>query len=161
MIMPRVLFVCLGNICRSPLAEAAFHKAADDAGFKAEADSAGTAAYHIGMAPDPRSIAEAARHGVDISRYAARQITNTDYITFTHIFALDQENLRDIRQRAPHEATALIGLLLDVVPRRSNESVADPYYGSAQDFAATWRDVDAAAQSLVSQLRKTPEFGIR
>lgn len=149
---PSLLFVCLGNICRSPLAEAAFRKAAADGGLDATADSAGTAAYHVGDPPDPRSIVVAARYGVDILDYKGRQMTAIDYTRFTHIFALDGSNLSDIRRRAPANATAKIGLLLDVVKGREGQPVLDPYYGDNEDFEATWSDVSAAAESLVTLL---------
>ncbi len=149
---PRILFVCLGNICRSPLAEAAFRKAADDAGLDAEADSAGTADYHVGSAPDPRSIATAAGYGIDIRHYKGRQITRRDYTRFTHIMALDADNLADIERIAPNDATARVALLLDAVPHRRGQDVADPYYGDSAGFEVTWADVDEAAQALVTQL---------
>lgn len=149
---PSVLFVCLGNICRSPLAEAAFRKAAAEARLEAVADSAGTAAYHVGCPPDPRSIAIAARYGVDILDYKGRQIAATDYTLFTHIFALDVANLADIRRRAPGNATAEIALLMDVVEGREGQAVLDPYYGDQEDFEATWADVSAAADALVARL---------
>lgn len=149
---PSVLFVCLGNICRSPLAEAAFRKAAADAGLEAVADSAGTASYHIGSAPDPRSITTAARYGIDILDYQGRQISTEDYTRFTHIFALDAANLSDIRRRAPANATAEIALLMDVVEGREGQAVVDPYYGDQDDFETTWADVSAAAEALVAKL---------
>lgn len=151
---PAVLFVCLGNICRSPLAEAAFRKAAEDAGLDAECDSAGTAAYHIGAAPDHRSIAVARQHAIDIGHYQGRQICADDFTRFTHIFALDQNNLEDIRNAAPPHSSAQIQLLMDVVPGREGESVTDPYYGDETGFDETWRDVSCAAAALVNQLRR-------
>lgn len=150
--VPSVLFVCLGNICRSPLAEAAFRKAAADAGLDAVADSAGTASYHVGSAPDPRSITTAARYGIDILDYQGRQISAKDYTRFTHIFALDAANLSDIRRRAPANTTAEIALLLDVVEGREGQAVVDPYHGNQDDFETTWADVSAAAEALVARL---------
>lgn len=149
---PSVLFVCLGNICRSPLAEAAFRKAAAEAGLEVHTDSAGTAAYHVGNAPDPRSIATAARYGVDIRSYEGRQITSVDYTRFTHIFALDGSNLDDIRQSAPSNTTAKIALLLNVIEGREGQAVADPYYGDEAGFEETWADVSAATEALVAKL---------
>ncbi|MBT8431652.1 MAG: low molecular weight phosphotyrosine protein phosphatase, partial [Altererythrobacter sp.] len=103
-----VLFVCLGNICRSPLAEAAFRAAADDSGLAVHVDSVGTAGYHVGEPPDPRSIRTAASRGIDITQYRGRQIAESDFSEFTHIFAMDHENLRNIEARAPANATAEI-----------------------------------------------------
>jgi len=150
---PRVLFVCLGNICRSPLAEAAFRAEAAAAGLIADADSAGTANYHVGSPPDPRAIREAARNGVDIAHYRGRQVTREDFHAFTHVFALDAENLANLRRVRPFDATAELALLMDVVPGRRGEPVADPYYGDEAGFAVTWADVSAAAHELVRLLR--------
>jgi protein-tyrosine phosphatase len=150
--IPSVLFVCLGNICRSPLAEAAFRKAAADAGLEAMTDSAGTAAYHVGNPPDPRAIVTAARYGVDILGYQARQISTQDYTRFTHIFALDSSNLADIQRRTLGNTTAEIALLMDVLEGREGEAVADPYYGDQEHFEVTWTDVSAAAEALVAKL---------
>lgn len=146
---PAVLFVCLGNICRSPLAEAAFRHACKEAGLDALADSAGTAAYHVGEPPDPRSIAMAASKGIDIGHYRGRQIERSDFHRFTHIFALDHSNLQDIIAFAPDDGSASISLLLDVVPGRLGQSVADPYYGDEGGFIETWNDVTEAATSLL------------
>jgi protein-tyrosine phosphatase len=147
-----VLFVCLGNICRSPLAEGAFRAAVADAGLDVAVDSAGTGGWHIGEPPDPRAQAEAARHGIDISTYRGRQIEMADFSRFSHIFALDEANLADLRRIAPPHATAKIGLLLDIVPGRGGQSVADPYYGGPEDFAQTWREVQDAAAHLAEHL---------
>ncbi|NVD44208.1 low molecular weight protein-tyrosine-phosphatase [Qipengyuania atrilutea] len=150
---PSVLFVCLGNICRSPLAEAAFRARAEEAGLDVETDSVGTAGYHIGEPPDLRSIAEAANHGIDISGYRGRQLSADDYTRFTHILALDHSNLADIRERAPANSTAKIALLLDQVPTRKGSAVDDPYHDGADMFALTWKLVDEAAKALVAELR--------
>ena len=150
---PAILFVCLGNICRSPLAEAAFRKAADEAGLEAEADSAGTGAYHIGAAPDPRSIATAAIHGLDIAHYEGRQLDQADFARFTHIFAMDHANLKNIRATAPIDSTAKIALLLDAVPGREGAEIADPYYDGEENFTYTWDDAWMAAQAIVGSLQ--------
>lgn len=148
-----VLFVCLGNICRSPLAEAAFRKAAADVGLEVMADSAGTAAYHVGNPPDPRSISEAARHGIDIGHYKARQLAQSDFERFTHIFAMDHSNLKNIRAIAPVNSAAEIELLMDAVPGREGAEIADPYYDGEENFADTWDDAWMAAQAIVKSLR--------
>ena len=146
---PAVLLVCLGNICRSPLAEAAVREAADEAGLDLEVDSAGTGGWHAGDAPDRRAQAVAKRHGIDISGYRARQVTAADFTRFTHIVALDGDNLAYLRRLAPAGATATIGLLLDHVPGREGQGVRDPYYGDVDGFDTTWSDVSAGARGLV------------
>lgn len=149
---PALLFVCLGNICRSPLAEAAFRQAATLAGLDADADSAGTGDWHIGSPPDRRACAEARRHGLDISSYRARQVVSADFRRFTHILALDRQNLTDLRALAPADGSARLSLLLDHVADMQGRSVADPYFGDAAGFAETWREVDLAAKALVRAL---------
>lgn len=150
--MPSVLFVCLGNICRSPLAEAAFRAETKRIGLDVEIDSAGTGGWHIGEAPDRRAIATAKRHGVDISGYRARKVTAQDFRRFSHIVALDFENLGDLQRLAPADATAELSLLLDHVPDRSGEAVSDPWYGTMADFEVTWDDVTAGAKALAAEL---------
>lgn len=150
---PSILFVCLGNICRSPLAEAAMRDAAARAGIDVEVDSAGTGEWHVGNPPDPRSIAVAAARGVDISGYRARRVRGEDFRRFDHVLALDPQNLRDLMAVAPGDTRARVGLLLDLVPGRAGEGVRDPYYGDAGDFEAVWDDVSAAAAVLVGILR--------
>lgn len=149
---PAFLFVCLGNICRSPLAEAAFRAAAESAGVDAIADSAGTGGWHVGSPPDRRSVAVAARHGIDISGLRARQVERADFQRFDHIFALDPQNLRDLRRIAPTNGLARLRLLLDVVPDREGCAVEDPYYGGPEGFDRTWDEVRRAADALVREI---------
>ncbi|MDE2434875.1 MAG: low molecular weight phosphotyrosine protein phosphatase [Sphingomonadales bacterium] len=151
---PSVLFVCLGNICRSPLAEAAFRAEAQRIGLDAVVDSAGTADYHVGEPPDPRAIRTAARFGVDISGYRGRQAVAADFARFSHILALDHSNLASLRRIAPVSHGAHLGLLLDLVPGREGEAVADPWYGNEEDFLVTWHEVSQAARALVAQLNR-------
>jgi protein-tyrosine phosphatase len=149
---PSILFVCLGNICRSPLAEAAYRNAAQGSGGAVETDSAGTGDWHIGAPPDHRACAEALRHGIDISAYRARQVCPDDFYRFDHIVALDHSNLAALKAMAPADATARLSLLLDHVAGKEGQAVADPYFGEAEGFAETWRDVDEAARALVEKL---------
>lgn len=149
--MTSVLFVCLGNICRSPLAEGALRAAAAHAGIEVEVDSAGTGGWHAGDPPDRRAQAAARRHGTDISGLRARQVRPEDFRRFDFVFALDRQNLRDLEAIMPVDATAELGLLMDLVPGREGSSVADPYYGEDRDFDVTWADVHAAAEVLVAR----------
>ncbi len=147
-----VLFVCLGNICRSPLAEATFRREVKRMGIDAEIDSAGTGYWHIGEAPDRRARAVAQRYGIDISTYRARQVSQDDFHRFSHIVALDPENLAVLHALKPKDGTASISLLLDHVHGRKGEAVADPYYGGEEDFEVTWADVTVGAQALARHL---------
>lgn len=147
-----VLFVCMGNICRSPLAEGAFRAEAQALGLDVLVDSAGTGGWHAGDPPDPRSIAVARRNGVDIGAQRARKVTKEDFRTFTHIYALDHDNLDGLMAVAPRDATAEVGLLLDLVPGHEGRAVADPYYGDDAGFEVTWRDVAMAAEALAKRL---------
>lgn len=149
MSQPSILFVCLGNICRSPLAEAALRARAVAAGVAMTIDSAGTGDWHVGRPPDPRAQETALRHGLDISGYRARQVTQDDFARYGHIFALDQQNLKELRRIEPSRHIAEVGLLMDFVPGRKGTAVLDPYYGDEDDFEQAWADVDAAAQALV------------
>jgi protein-tyrosine phosphatase len=147
-----VLFVCLGNICRSPLAEAAFRREAEQARLDVNIDTAGTGRWHIGEAPDRRARAVALRHGADIGSYRARQVRPDDFRRFSHIVALDSENLAALHALKPKDGTAAISLLLDHVQGREGEAVADPYYGGEEGFEVTWADVTLGAQALARLL---------
>ena len=147
-----VLFVCLGNICRSPLAEAAFRAEAERIGLDADIDSAGTGEWHVGQPPDVRAQAAARRHGADISRLRARRVTRDDFHRFDHILALDEDNLAHLERMRPAGAHARLSLLLDHLEGREGEDVADPYYGDDRHFDATWADVAAAARGLADRI---------
>lgn len=152
--MTSVLFVCLGNICRSPLAEAALREEARRLGLDLTIDSAGTGNWHAGEPPDPRAIAAARRNGVDISGQRARQVCAQDFFDFSEIVALDRSNLRELSQIAPEGATARLSLLLDHVPGREGQSVDDPWYGDDEDFDLTWGEATAAARGLAAALSR-------
>ncbi|MCZ8369666.1 MAG: low molecular weight phosphotyrosine protein phosphatase [Porphyrobacter sp.] len=147
-----VLFVCLGNICRSPMAEGAFRAAAQQRGLAALIDSAGTASYHVGSPPDPRAIAVAAQHGIDIGGQSARPVERDDFYRFTRIIALDRANLESLRSKAPRDATAQLAMLMDAVDGRQGEPVADPYYGNTLTFEMTWSAVTLGVEAWADRL---------
>ncbi|TKD52018.1 low molecular weight protein-tyrosine-phosphatase [Sphingomonas baiyangensis] len=152
---PAVLFVCLGNICRSPLAKAAMRAEADRRDVPVRVDSAGTGDWHVGQPPDRRAITTAERAGLDIKGYRARQFEVADFYRFTHIVALDRSNRSDIESIRPDDATAQVSLLLDHVPGREGEDVFDPYTGGDDAFAETLADVTLGASALVDAIAKT------
>lgn len=138
----RILMVCLGNICRSPLAEGIL-KSKLNANF--EVDSAGTAAYHVGNPPDQRSIAVAQQFGIDISQQRARQFKKDDFNSFDLIFVMDQNNYNDVVELATPAQRRKVHLL------RKNNEVPDPYYGDASAFEAVFHLIDTACETLVKQ----------
>jgi protein-tyrosine phosphatase len=156
--MARVLFVCMGNICRSPTAEAVFRefvrREAPQAGI--EVDSAGTHDYHVGDPPDRRSIAAARRRGIDMSPLRARLLLPEDFERFDLLLAMDERNRRDALACAPRAAAPgaaeRLRLLLDYAPGQAWREVPDPYYGSTADFERVLDLVEAAAQGLLDAL---------
>lgn len=149
---PAVLFVCLGNICRSPLAEAAFRAEAERTGLDVEVDSAGTGDWHVGEPPDRRAQAVARRHGSDISGYRGRQVSTDDFGRYSHIVAMDGDNLARLRALRPTSSGAELSLLLDHLDGRHGQAVADPYYGDAAGFETTWSEVSLGTAALVRKL---------
>jgi len=143
-----VLFVCLGNICRSPLAEAALRQECVRSELNIIVDSAGTGDWHVGQPPDERAQAIAAQNGVEIGHFRARQVKASDFRDFDHIIALDNQNLRDLNALRPAKAVSKLSLLFDHVAGRAGEDVADPYYGGDSDFDQTWAEVTEAARNI-------------
>jgi len=151
----KVLFVCLGNICRSPLAEGVFAHLVRESG-KAdlyEADSAGTGHWHVGEAPDPRSVEVALRHGISL-RGVARQVDPEDFRTFDRILAMDNENFLDLQSIAPRgEDLPVLSLLREFDPRAEGElSVPDPYYGGPDGFERVFDMVHRSCSRLLEVL---------
>lgn len=150
----RLLIVCLGNICRSPMAEGALRARLREAGLAdaVHVDSAGTGGWHAGQPPDPRAIACASRHGVELGQLRARQLRPGDFSGFDWILCADQENLRDVRALGPASARARAALLLPWAGH-AGDAIPDPYEGGAPDFEHVWRLVDAAARTAVRERR--------
>lgn len=141
----RVLLVCMGNICRSPTAEAVLRVKARQAGLDIEFDSAGTENYHVGDPPDPRSIRHAKARGYDLSTLRARQVHAEDFRTFDLILAADELNLRELRRRCPVAEHGRLQLFLGDV------ALPDPYYGESDDFEKVLDLVEKQALLLVSR----------
>ncbi|BCE02296.1 low molecular weight protein-tyrosine-phosphatase [Marinicellulosiphila megalodicopiae] len=129
----KVLFVCLGNICRSPTAQGVFEKTIKQNRLPIDCDSAGTAAYHIGKAPDKRSISAAKKRNIDLSNLRARQAISDDFYEFDLIFAMDQQNYNELKSIQPEGAKAKLHLFLQPVDCDTNE-MPDPYYGQSDGF---------------------------
>lgn len=151
----RILFVCLGNICRSPMAEGVLRHLAAQEGLMLEIDSAGTADYHIGEPPDERAQQACYGRGVDISGLRGRQVSPEDFHRFDYILAMDTENLRRLRAMQPADAPARLSLFMDYAQGlQKGMAVPDPYYGGAQDFEQVLNMLEVAAQGLVKQVRQ-------
>ena len=152
----RVLMVCLGNICRSPTAEGVLrHLAAKEApGLSLEVDSAGTADYHLGAPPDPRSQRAALRRGIDIGGLRARQVAADDFARFDLILAMDAENLRELQALQPRNSHAKLELFLKYTPELKLREVPDPYYGNAAAFEKVLDLTTAAARGLLAALQE-------
>ena len=146
----KVLMVCLGNICRSPLAEGIFKAKADPDLF--EVDSAGTAGYHVGHPPDPRSVEIAKKYQIDISQQRCRKFIAEDFLHFDHIFVMDYENYRNVINLAPDESYLEKVKLLLEGSGSSMEEVPDPYYGGAEGFETVFRLIDQACERLIREL---------
>ena len=150
--MKRILMVCLGNICRSPLAEGILKNKV--LGTDVRVDSAGTAAYHIGKLPDSRSIAVAQKHGIDISDQNARQFVAADFQRFDMIFVMDQSNYDDVMSLASSDLDrSKVYRLLDRYGDGSLFDVPDPYYGGADGFQMVYDLLDQATERLVKDLK--------
>jgi protein-tyrosine phosphatase len=151
----RILFICLGNICRSPTAEGVLRTLAarEVPELPLEVDSAGTAGYHAGEPPDPRMSEAAARRGYDLSALRARVVEPGDFERFDLILAMDEDNLRVLRRRAPAHAHGRLRLFLEFAPESGTAEVPDPYYGGAKGFEEVLDLVESAARGLLAHLR--------
>jgi protein-tyrosine phosphatase len=150
----RVLFVCMGNICRSPTAEAVFRELVrrESPELDVAVDSAGTHDYHVGEAPDPRTVRAAARRGIDLSTLRARQVEPADFQRHDLILAMDRLNHVTLLERSPPEYHERIRLFLDFAPGAGTRDVPDPYYGGAAGFDEVLDLVEEAAQGLLREI---------
>jgi protein-tyrosine phosphatase len=152
----KILFVCLGNICRSPTAEVVFRLIAsrEAPDIVLEIDSAGTAGYHVGELPDQRTRQAAARRGYDLSALRARVVEPRDFEYFDLILAMDRDNLRALERRAPAHARDHLRLFLEFAPQTGISEVPDPYYGGPNGFEDVLDLIEAASRGLIDHLRR-------
>jgi len=152
----KVLFVCLGNICRSPTAHAVFRNMVQQQGLheRIDIDSAGTAAYHVGKHPDTRSMEVARTKGIEMMDLRARKVDFGDFYEYDYILAMDDENFYNLKEMALPEHHEKIQMFLDYSTQFSEREVPDPYYGGAQGFHHVFDLVDSASQGLLDHIRK-------
>jgi len=150
-----VLFVCMGNICRSPTAESVFRDYARRAGLldALRIESAGIGDWHVGEAPDKRAILHARRRGYELDALRARQVTREDFARFDFMLAMDRRNLRDLEALRPADYRGYLGLLLDFAPHLGLREVPDPYYGGAEGFEAVLELTERACAALLAHIR--------
>lgn len=150
-----VLFVCLGNICRSPMAQGCLQHQLEECGLQhaIEVDSCGTAAFNVGKSPDPRAIAASARVGIDIGSQIARQIDDADYARCQYIVALDRNNLSNVVAWAPDGYAGEMKLLMDY-GAQAQAQVADPYYAEAGAFDGTLAEIARGTKALLDYIRQ-------
>lgn len=153
MVKIKVLFVCLGNICRSPLAEGIFRQRIKERGIEDHfvADSSGTAAYHIGEKPDERSLANAEKNGV-IYTHRGRQVKRDDFHQFDYVFAMDNANHRDLQHLMPKEPKAKLMMMRDFDQEATGSNVPDPYYGGEDGFQKVFEILDDSVNNLIDHL---------
>jgi protein-tyrosine phosphatase len=150
-----VLFVCMGNICRSPTAEGVFRHQVERAGLShlIVTDSAGTLDYHVGDPPDPRAQAAAKRRSYDLSRLRGRQVKGEDFERFDYLLAMDRDNLAYLHRLSPPDHRAKVQLFLEYATNASLREVPDPYYGSAEGFERVLDLVEDASRGLLAQIQ--------
>lgn len=150
----RILMVCLGNICRSPMADGHLRKKVKDLDLDVIVDSAGTANYHVGEAPDKRMIATGAKFGTPIDELRARQFKVVDFDNFDLIYCMDSSNLSNVLSLARNEADRQkVRLLLNELEPNSNAAVPDPYYGTMQDFEYVYQLLDKATDCVIEKIK--------
>jgi protein-tyrosine phosphatase len=155
----RILFVCMGNICRSPTAHGVFRELVRREGLEDRIviDSAGTHAYHVGNPPDRRAQATALARGIELSDLRARQVEERDFEHFDYILAMDEDNLAILQSQCPPQHAHKVRLFLEFAPQRYEREVPDPYYGGPQGFEHVFDLVEEAAEGLLAHVRERVE----
>lgn len=156
----KVLFVCMGNICRSPSAEGVFRKLVEDQQLTGviEIDSAGTHAYHVGESPDPRAQSTALSREIDLSDLRARQFESKDFNDFDYVIAMDESNYRNMNDIDPGDGKGKLHLFLEFASRHSEKEVPDPYYGGNRGFERVFTMIQDASEGLLDHIRLHHNF---
>jgi len=151
----KVLFVCMGNICRSPTAHGVFRKLVEDEGYadRIDIDSAGTHAYHVGEPPDSRATRTAMGRGIDLGDLRARKVRSTDFSEFDYVLAMDRENLSLLKNSCPDEYSDRLYLFLEFAPETNTQEVPDPYYGGESGFDQVFDLVTAGSRGLLADIK--------
>lgn len=159
--MVKVLFVCMGNICRSPTAQGVFEALLSREGLLGhiQVDSAGTHAYHVGEPPDPRAQQAASRRGVDLSVQRARKVRPEDFLEFDYVLAMDRRNYEDLKEICHPDYEERLRLFLEFAPLVELPDVPDPYYGGVQGFERVLDLIEQAADGLLAELRSRHRLG--
>jgi protein-tyrosine phosphatase len=154
-VLASVLFVCMGNICRSPTAEAVFRAQAKRAGLLGRLliESAGIGDWHAGQPPDSRAITHARRRGYELDALRARQVRRDDFTRFDYVLAMDLRNLRDLKALMPPDHPGYVGLLLDFAPQLGLREVPDPYFGGGDGFETVLELTERACEGLLAHIR--------
>lgn len=154
--MINVLFVCMGNICRSPTAEGVFRRLVRSAGMEKEIhiDSAGTHDYHVGNPPDRRAQQAASQRGYDLANLRGRQVSPADFARFDYILAMDFDNLANLQRICPEQYTSRVYLLMEFSEKFDAREVPDPYFGGPQGFEQVLDMVEDAAEGLLQRIRQ-------
>jgi protein-tyrosine phosphatase len=154
--MVKVLFVCMGNICRSPTAQGVFEFLvnSEELSHAITIDSAGTYAYHIGELPDARARSAALKRGIDLGNQRARRVTESDFREFDYVLAMDRENYDDLEAICPSEQTGKLRLFLDFAPELGVREVPDPYYGGSNGFERVLDLIEHASRGLLAAIRR-------
>lgn len=153
--MIKVLFVCMGNICRSPTAQGIFSHLTNQENLSnlIKVDSAGTHAYHVGNPPDHRAQATALKRGIDLSHQTARRVNVADFEEFDYVLAMDEDNLLDLQEICPDEHAHKVRLFLEYAPHLNIREVPDPYYGGPGGFDRVLDMVEIASEGLLKEIR--------
>lgn len=150
----KILMVCLGNICRSPLAEGVMRDKIKKYNLQAEVDSCGMGGWHVGEAPDARAQKTAKNHGLDISGLRGRKFSRRDFDDFDVIYAMDEENYHDIMRLTQNDSERRkVKMLMNELYPNENIPVPDPYYGLAEDFEKTWKMLDEACEAIAKKMK--------